>query len=71
MITVTDDLGNKKILRGTIEGFSIKKTKKTKLKGVTISGLDGDWSGHNILCIFLGEEDGGGTSVKFTPDTQG
>lgn len=51
-ITIEDDKGNKKMVHGSIEGFTIKRASQKRTSSVII-GLDKDWEGKRVLCILL------------------
>lgn len=53
VIIITDKQGNKKIIGGSIEGFTIKKPRKTVSKSCAITGLDSNWADKKTLCILL------------------
>lgn len=52
MVTVEDDRGNKKMIHGSIEGFTIRKA-GLRRTGSAIVGLDREWKGKRVLCILL------------------
>jgi len=51
--TISDDIGNKKMVKGTIGGFSVRTAVTRKKLGVSIADLDQSWQNGKILCIFL------------------
>lgn len=54
MITIEDSKGAKKMIHGSIEGFTIKKPRRRRLEtSSVIIGLDSDWEGKRVLCILL------------------
>lgn len=60
-ITLEDSGGTKKMIHGTIEGFTVKRAQKQGITSKqripsTIKGLDGSWADKRVLCILLEEE---------------
>lgn len=55
VITIEDFKGNKKMIHGSIEGFTIKKPIKYvgRRASSAIIGFDKDWGGKRVLCILL------------------
>lgn len=52
MVTIEDTKGSKKMIHGSIEGFTIKVARQKRTSSVLI-GLDSGWEGKKVLCILL------------------
>jgi len=53
-VTISDDIGNKKMVKGTIGGFSVRTAvTRKKLPGVCITDLDWSWMGGKVLCLLI------------------
>lgn len=59
--TISDDIGNKKMVKGTIGGFAIREATNERKLGVSITGLDRSWQGEKVLCLLL--ESGNGETL--------
>ena len=51
-VTISDDVGNKKMVKGTIDGFSVRQTTSSR-RNIAIHGLDKSWLGKKVLLVLL------------------